>query len=391
MGNTPKELKVKGIPFVPGQWFPLELPYIKVGLGWDFHSGDVFDLDASVVAFDECNQVMTSVYYSHKKDFNGAIHHHGDNLTGRGSGDDEVISTHLDKLPQKVMSLAVCINSYKGNSIIKAKQAFIRLYEGKKKKEIGMFILNQTKDCIGLMLGLFEKNNQDGNWFFRVMVDPIEGNVVTSSYNSIITLLNGYSLNTQIVNKPRHPLPGENLFTPETWIELKNFFVYVGLGWDVLPGNVYDLDASIISFDNLLNVIDIVYHKNGNSKDGAIRHYGDNRTGIGEGDDELLSIDFNILNSNIVSLAVIVNSFKGNNMTGLQSAFIRLFEQNAMIGCHILGQGSENVGLLLGLFRKDTVNNIWWFQVVIQGMPGNEATEAIPVLKNFLTSHKMPL
>ena len=62
-----------------------------------------------------------------------------------------------------------------------------------------------------------------------------------------------------------------------------------------------------------------------------------------------------------------------------------------MIGCHILGQGSENVGLLLGLFRKDTVNNIWWFQVVIQGMPGNEATEAIPVLKNFLTSHKMPL
>ena len=135
MGNTPKELKVKGIPFVPGQWFPLEVPYIKVGLGWDFHSGDVFDLDASVVAFDECNQVMTSVYYSHKKDFNGAIHHHGDNLTGRGSGDDEVISIHLDKLPQKVMSLAVCINSYKGNSIIKAKQAFIRLYEGKKRKK----------------------------------------------------------------------------------------------------------------------------------------------------------------------------------------------------------------------------------------------------------------
>ena len=186
-----------------------------------------------------------------------------------------------------------------------------------------MFILNKTKDCIGLMLGLLEKNNQDGKWYFRVMVDPLEGNVVTKSHNSIKTLLNGYNINSQIINKPRHPLPGENLFTPETWIELKNFFVYVGLGWDVLPGNVYDLDASIISFDNLLNVVDVVYHKNMMSKDGAIKHYGDNRTGIGEGDDELLSIDFRNLNNSIVSLAVIVNSFKGNNMTGLQSAFIK--------------------------------------------------------------------
>ena len=392
MGNEKSKIKIKGVPFLPGQWFPITVPFVRVGLGWDFHKGDIFDLDASVVAFDEKNEVKGQVYYDSKRAFNSAILHHGDNLTGKGSGDDEVIDIHLNNLPKNIQSLAVCINSYKGNSIIKAKQAFIRLYEGKSKKEIGCFVLNQTKDCIGLMLGLFQKDIQNGGWLFRVMIDPIEGNVITKSFDSLKTLLTGYSLKSDSVQeKPRHPLPGENLFIPQTWIELKTQFVYVGLGWDILPGNVYDLDASIVCFDSMLNPIDVIYHKKMKSTDGAIVHQGDNRTGFGEGDDELLSINFAGLNPNITSMAVIVNSFKGNNMVGLKSAFIRLFEQNSTIGCHILGQGTENVGLLLGLFRKDTVNNIWWFQVVIQGLPGKEATESVEVLKNFLGSHKMPL
>ena len=62
MGNSHKHLKIKGVPFSPGQWFPMTVPFIRVGLGWDFHSGQVFDLDSSIVAFDECKQVITSIY-----------------------------------------------------------------------------------------------------------------------------------------------------------------------------------------------------------------------------------------------------------------------------------------------------------------------------------------
>ena len=193
-----------------------------------------------------------------------------------------------------------------------------------------------------------------------VMVDPINGNVITKSFDSLKTLLTGYSANFQadINYVPRHPMPGETEFIPETWIDLKSPNIYVGLGQDALPGNIYDLDASIITFDGQLNLVDIVYHKNMRSYDGAIIHHGDNKTGIGEGDDEILSINFNGINPKINTLAVIVNSFKGNSMVGLRSAFIRLFEQNSLIGCHVLGQGTETIGLLLGLFRRDTVNGI---------------------------------
>ena len=173
--------KIKSVSFIPGNWFPITVSQINVGLGWDFDSSETYDLDASVTGFDECNEPIESIYYSKLNGLSGSVHHFGDNLTGVGDGDDEVISIDLNKVPAKVISLAVTVNSYKKNSLIKAKEAFIRLFETKSKREIGKFVLNKTKDCIGLLLGLLERNRQDGGWFFRVMCDPIEGNAITYS------------------------------------------------------------------------------------------------------------------------------------------------------------------------------------------------------------------
>jgi tellurium resistance protein TerZ len=400
MGNHKSKNKLKKLntvnersTFVPGQWFEINVNEINVGLGWDFSKRDTFDLDASVTGFDERNEPVESIYFRQLDGLDRSVHHFGDNLTGVGDGDDEVISIILNKVPARVISLAVTVNSYKSNSLIKAKSAFIRLFETHSKREIGKFILNKTKDCIGLLLGLLERNRQTGGWFFRVMCDPIEGNVITNSYKSLKVLLNGYleSFNSEMFNnKPRHPLPDEELFTPETWINIDTARVHVGLGWDILPGNVYDLDASIISFDSQVNELEVIYHKNTKSKDGNIIHLGDNRTGIGEGDDEVLTINLRNLPQNVASLAVIVNSFKGNSMVGLRSAFIRLFDDDKPIGCHVLGEGTETVGLLLGYFRRDVVNKSWLFQVMIYPLPGTEAPESIPQLKSILARYKIP-
>ena len=55
-------------------------------------------------------------------------------------------------------------------------------------------------------------------------------------------------------------MEGEATFTPETWIDIDAAKVHVGLGWDILPGNIYNLDASIISFDKQINEPEIIYH-----------------------------------------------------------------------------------------------------------------------------------
>ena len=379
------------INFIPGQWFPIHNDKINIGLGWDFTGSETFDLDASVTGFDESFEVIESIYYSNLKGLNSSVIHFGDNLTGEGEGDDEVISVTLSNVPKNVMSLAVAINSYTKNSLIKAKEAFIRLFEPDSRKEIGKFILNQTKDCIGLLLGLFERDNYKGGWFFRVMGDPLEGNIITNSYGSLKTLLRGYleSFSSDVNYKPRHPTAGEEIIIPGKWIDINAPKVYLGLGWDIIPGNIYDLDASVVIFDRYYNELEIISHKNLNSKDGNIIHHGDNKTGIGEGDDEVITINVKYLDPNIDSMAVIVNSFKGNSMVGLRNAFIRLFDDDKPIGCHVLGQGYENIGLLLGYFRRDSYQN-WYFQAMNHPLPGRQAEESIGELKKILHEYKAP-
>ena len=201
----------KGDALEPGAWIPINESQVMVGLGWDFTGNETFDLDASITGVDFKYNIIESVYYSNKKGMNDSVIHYGDNITGEGEGDDELMKIILNKIPQNIYFLAVAINSYKNNSIIKAKSAYIRLFTCSYR--IGKYILKKTKDCIGLLLGVFERGPIPNIWYFRVMADPIKGNKITSSYNDIINLLGHYSLNNfKNKEKINHPLPGEPLF-----------------------------------------------------------------------------------------------------------------------------------------------------------------------------------
>lgn len=53
----------------------------------------------------------------------------------------------------------------------------------------------------------------------------------------------------------------------------------VGLAWDVLADVKTDLDASCFVFDTFGNCLDVVYYNQTASRDGAIVHSGDEKTG----------------------------------------------------------------------------------------------------------------
>ena len=366
----------RGDALQPGSWIPVNEPDVMVGLGWDFTGGEAFDLDASVTGFDAMLNVVDSIYFNHKKGLSGSVIHFGDNTTGVGQGDDEVIQVILHRVPMNVRYLAVTINSFKKNSLIRARSAYIRLYT--RTYHIGKYLLQRTKDCIGLLLGVFERSQDPYMWYFRVMADPIKGNKVTLSYNDIKTLLGAYSMyNMTAQRRIVHPLPGEPLIEFNKWIKLDNRFFYVGLGWNIQQGMNYDLDASILTFDRMNNLMEIIYHKNMRSYDGSILHYGDNRTGKGEGDDEVLSIDFGALNPNTFTMAVVVNSFKGNSMINVFDAFIRIYDQQKFIGVNVLKKCPDCIGLCLGIFRKD-MNGVWSFCAIKEIVRGIVCTESVP-------------
>ena len=377
-----------GEPLIPGTWIPINEPTVFVGLGWDFTGKDNFDLDASITGFGEKFNVVQAIYYGNKKGLNDSVIHFGDNLTGEGEGDDEVIQVFLRKVPQDVYYLAVAINSYSSNSLIKAQSAYIRVYTNN--YNIGRYTLQRTKDCIGLLLGVFQRDPTQNIWYFRCMADPISGNVVTQSYEDIKTLLGNYTMSKDGTdNYVQHPLPGEPLFDFNKWKKVENRFTYVGLGWDIQQGSNFDLDASILTFDEKNNLMEIVYHRNLHSYNKSIEHYGDNKTGVGEGDDEVLSIDFGNVTPNTHSMAVIINSFKGNSLVYIRNAFIRLYDQNNYIGVHVLENCPECTGLLLGLFRKYEKTGIWYFCPVKDIITGIEAPQSVNDVKYHLDQHPL--
>ena len=374
----------------PGTWIIVSEPEVFVGLGWDFSWRETFDLDASVTGFDINNEVIEYIYYKQLKGLDGSVIHMGDNLTGEGSGDDEVIHIFLNRVPEKVHYLTVTINSFSRNSLIKAKKAFIRLYT--KKDKIGKYLLNRTKDCVGLLLGVFQRDTKLNIWYFRVMADPIKGKIVTDSKESLQKLLGKYSLetgyNSSDINKyTRHPYPGEELFDIGKWIDIETPFVYVGLGWNLQKGFNFDLDASILTFDEKNNLKDIIYHKKLKSKDRAIVHRGDNKTGEGEGDDEILSIEFKILDHSISIMAVIINSFKGNSLINILDGFIRLYDDDKPIGVNILENCPDCVGLFMGIFRRK--DKKWYFQAIKEPIKGTIAEDSVNDVKALLNSYNL--
>ena len=378
----------------PGSWIVVSEPEIFVGLGWNFPRNERFDLDASVTGFDVDNEPIEYIYFENKKGLDGNIKHSGDNLTGKSSGDDEVIHLLLDKVQEKIHYLTVTINSFEGNSLIKAKSAFIRLFT--KKNKIGKYMLNRTKDCVGLLLGVFARDPKLNIWYFRVMAEPIEGNEITASEKSLQTLLGKYSLDegyssTNINKFGKHPYPGEVIFDLGKWIDIKAEFIYVGLGWNIQKGFNFVLDVSILTFDSKKNLREIIYHNNLKSKDGAIMLKGDNKTGEGQGegedDDEILSINFRKLDYYISTIAVIINSFKGNSLINILDGFIRIYDNYKPIGVNILDNCPDCVGLFIGIFRKN--DKTWYFQAVKEPIKGTIANDSVYDVKKLLNSYEL--
>lgn len=95
-----------GVNLAKGNRVPLqkngEGPKFKIGLGWNIKRGDGqdFDLDVSAFALDPDGKGADDrmAFYNATSILDGGVVHSGDNRTGAGDGDDELISIDLSKI-----------------------------------------------------------------------------------------------------------------------------------------------------------------------------------------------------------------------------------------------------------------------------------------------------
>jgi tellurium resistance protein TerZ len=164
------------------------LTAITLGVGWDVApSGGVFgkllgggggsiDLDASCIAFDSSKKIIDTVWFSQLISKDGSIRHSGDNLTGEGDGDDEFIAIDLHRLPATVETLVLTVNSFRGQTFDKIKNAYGRVVDGSTNRELARFDISDAGSHTGFIISSVSRSN--GEWTFKAIGERTTGRTV---------------------------------------------------------------------------------------------------------------------------------------------------------------------------------------------------------------------
>ncbi len=165
--------------------------------------------------------------------------------------------------------------------------------------------------------------------------------------------------------------------------------VRMGLGWDAIKKGGFfggrevdvDLDASAVLFAGD-QVADLAFYNNLTTKDGSIQHMGDNRSGEGEGDDEVVAVDLTRVPVHVDTVVFIVTSYQGQTFEQIQNAFCRLIDHaDGELARFTLAGGMPYTGLVMATFYRE--GNGWSFRAVGEGIAAKTPIDALPLLTPF--------
>ncbi|MFL6075706.1 MAG: TerD family protein [Mycobacteriales bacterium] len=167
--------------------------------------------------------------------------------------------------------------------------------------------------------------------------------------------------------------------------------VRMGLGWDAIKkrglfGNReadVDLDASaILMADN--TPVDVVFYNHLTSNDGSVQHSGDNRTGVGEGDDESIVVDLPRVPAHVNSIFFVVTSYEGQNFQQIENAFCRLVDETTraeLARYTLTGFGAHTAQVMARVYRHNTG---WKMAAIGEGAQARTPLDIIEQLGAFL-------
>ncbi|GAA1368781.1 TerD family protein [Streptomyces beijiangensis] len=154
------------------------LTQVKMGLGWEpaFRGKDI-DLDASVIAYGPQRNHLESCYFGKLSILNGAVKHSGDNLTGEGAGDDEVIVVDLGRIPAEATGLVFTVNSFTGQKFTEVAKAYCRLLDAATGEELVRFDLTNTEAQTGVIMAKLIRQFS-GEWEMTAIGDFVKSRTV---------------------------------------------------------------------------------------------------------------------------------------------------------------------------------------------------------------------
>lgn len=177
--------------------------------------------------------------------------------------------------------------------------------------------------------------------------------------------------------------------------------VCVGINWGAIEKSGFfggkkkeavDLDASCALYDANKNLLDIVYYGQLSSKDGSIRHSGDDLTGDMDGDDgldnEVITLDFSRLSNNVEHVAFVLNSYKGQDFALIPFASIRIYEGSPSRVVEVFAKYDVandkhfggHVSMVMGVFYKR--NGEWKFNAIGDPTKDRKLQQTVQTVKS---------
>lgn len=158
--------------------------------------------------------------------------------------------------------------------------------------------------------------------------------------------------------------------------------VMIGLGWEIKPGAQMDLDASVFmlgSNGKLPADEYLIFYNNLKSPDGSVQHTGDNRSGAGDDDDEMILVNLPLVNTSINEVLVIASiheaSARRQNFGLLSDAYIRIVDvdtKREVLRYDLDAEFGNNTDVEFGKLHRGEDGD-WHFTAL--GIGGNKGLE----------------
>lgn len=172
---------------------------------------------------------------------------------------------------------------------------------------------------------------------------------------------------------------GDQIDLSETGAEIEDMIV--GLGWDAVGGQAveFDLDASIFMLgknNRVRSPRDMIFYNQMKSECGSVQLSKDNRTGVGDGDDEFLTVNLATIPEDVQKLAIAVSIYDGEsrqqNFGMVESAFARLANnstQTEICRYELAEACSNETAFVFGELLR-TGSEGWAFKAIGRGFSG---------------------
>jgi tellurium resistance protein TerD len=153
------------------------LTHLLVGLGWDARTttGEEFDTDAAALLLNTDGKVASDadfVFFNNLKSPDGSVEHSGDNRTGLGEGDDEVIKVNLAGVPADVDKIVFPVSIHngeqRGQNFGQIRNAYVRVLNPDTNAELARYDLSEDASTdTAMVFGELYRNG--ATWKFRAI------------------------------------------------------------------------------------------------------------------------------------------------------------------------------------------------------------------------------